>query len=177
MCIRDSTICICPAVFFSLSGSGTWTCISHFLQIQRRQRNRRQFRLSARTIARTSAGCHTDFLFFVFYTDPSDLSKLLPYVDHLSVQCGDYEYFTAGYRRDLRILVHYRYLVLAFSYQQRKKRRNEVCIFMEALILSCGTGGGHNSAGIAVKEELLLRGHHVTMLNPYTCLLYTSRCV
>ena len=39
---------------------------------------------------------------------------------------------------------------------------------MEALILSCGTGGGHNSAGIAVKEELLLRGHHVTMLNPYT---------
>lgn len=40
-----------------------------FYQIQRRQRNRRQFRLSARTIARTSASCHTDLLFFVFYTD------------------------------------------------------------------------------------------------------------
>ena len=39
---------------------------------------------------------------------------------------------------------------------------------MDALILSCGTGGGHNSAGKAVLEELERRGHHVTMLNPYT---------
>lgn len=38
---------------------------------------------------------------------------------------------------------------------------------MKALILSCGTGGGHNSAGAAVKEELLRRGHDVTMLSPY----------
>ena len=30
---------------------------------------------------------------------------------------------------------------------------------MEALILSCGTGGGHNAAGYAVKEELERRGH------------------
>ncbi len=39
---------------------------------------------------------------------------------------------------------------------------------MEALILSCGTGGGHNSAGKAVMEELVRRGHHAVMLNPYT---------
>ncbi len=39
---------------------------------------------------------------------------------------------------------------------------------MEALILSCGTGGGHNSAGKAVMEELIRRGHHAVMLNPYT---------
>ncbi len=39
---------------------------------------------------------------------------------------------------------------------------------MDALILSCGTGGGHNSAGSAVLEELLRRGHHGEMLNPYT---------
>ena len=39
---------------------------------------------------------------------------------------------------------------------------------MDALILSCGTGGGHDSAGKAVLEELKRRGHHVTMLNPYT---------
>lgn len=39
---------------------------------------------------------------------------------------------------------------------------------METLILSCGTGGGHNSAGFAIEEELLRRGHNVTMLNPYT---------
>lgn len=39
---------------------------------------------------------------------------------------------------------------------------------MDALILSCGTGGGHNSAGKAVLEEMNRRGHHVTMLNPYT---------
>lgn len=38
---------------------------------------------------------------------------------------------------------------------------------MDALILSCGTGGGHNSAGKAVLEELKRRGHHVVMLNPY----------
>ena len=38
---------------------------------------------------------------------------------------------------------------------------------MEALILSCSTGGGHNAAGYAVKEELERRGHHVTMLDPY----------
>lgn len=39
---------------------------------------------------------------------------------------------------------------------------------MEALILSCGTGGGHDAAGRALKEELTRRGHHVTMINPYT---------
>ena len=37
---------------------------------------------------------------------------------------------------------------------------------MNILVLSCGTGGGHNSAAAAVKEELLCRGHSVTMLNP-----------
>ena len=39
---------------------------------------------------------------------------------------------------------------------------------MDALILSCGTGGGHDSAGRAVCEELLRRGHQAAMLNPYT---------
>lgn len=38
---------------------------------------------------------------------------------------------------------------------------------MDALILSCSTGGGHNAAGLAIKEELELRGHHVTMMDPY----------
>lgn len=39
---------------------------------------------------------------------------------------------------------------------------------MEALILSCGTGGGHNSAAKALVEELQRRGHKARMLNPYT---------
>ena len=39
---------------------------------------------------------------------------------------------------------------------------------MEALILSCGTGGGHNSAALAIKEEMERRGHRVTMMNPYS---------
>ena len=39
---------------------------------------------------------------------------------------------------------------------------------MDALILSCGTGGGHDSAGKAVLEEMKRRGHHATMMNPYT---------
>lgn len=39
---------------------------------------------------------------------------------------------------------------------------------METLILSCSTGGGHNAAGYAVKEELERRGHSVTMLDPYS---------
>jgi processive 1,2-diacylglycerol beta-glucosyltransferase len=39
---------------------------------------------------------------------------------------------------------------------------------MEILILSCSTGGGHNSAGIAIKDELLRRGHSVTMMDPYS---------
>lgn len=38
---------------------------------------------------------------------------------------------------------------------------------MDALILSCGTGGGHNSAGKAILEELEKRGHHAVMMNPY----------
>lgn len=37
---------------------------------------------------------------------------------------------------------------------------------MEALILSCSTGGGHNSAGEAMKEELRKRGHNATMFDP-----------
>lgn len=39
---------------------------------------------------------------------------------------------------------------------------------MDALILSCGTGGGHDSAARAVMEELDKRGHRAVMLNPYT---------
>ncbi len=38
---------------------------------------------------------------------------------------------------------------------------------MDALILSCGTGGGHDAAGRAIGEALLRAGHNVTMLNPY----------
>jgi processive 1,2-diacylglycerol beta-glucosyltransferase len=38
---------------------------------------------------------------------------------------------------------------------------------MDALILSCSTGGGHNAAGVAIKEELEARGHHVVMIDPY----------
>ncbi len=39
---------------------------------------------------------------------------------------------------------------------------------MDALILSCGTGGGHDAAGNAIAEELTRRGHHAVMFNPYT---------
>ena len=38
---------------------------------------------------------------------------------------------------------------------------------MDALILSCSTGGGHNAAGAAIRDELEARGHHVTMMDPY----------
>ena len=37
---------------------------------------------------------------------------------------------------------------------------------MEVLILSCGTGGGHNAAAHAVEAEARRRGHNVTMMNP-----------
>lgn len=37
---------------------------------------------------------------------------------------------------------------------------------MEVLLLSCGTGGGHNAAAEAVREEFQRRGCGVTMLNP-----------
>ena len=39
---------------------------------------------------------------------------------------------------------------------------------MRVLILSCGTGGGHNAAASAMKEALEARGHSVDILNPYT---------
>ncbi len=39
---------------------------------------------------------------------------------------------------------------------------------MEALILSCSTGGGHNCAGLAIKEELEKRGHNAVMIDPYS---------
>ncbi len=38
---------------------------------------------------------------------------------------------------------------------------------MDALILTCGTGGGHNSASAAMREELFSRGHSAEVLNPY----------
>ncbi len=39
---------------------------------------------------------------------------------------------------------------------------------MEALILTCGTGGGHDSACQAVAQAMTARGHAVKVLNPYT---------
>ena len=38
---------------------------------------------------------------------------------------------------------------------------------MDALILTCGTGGGHNTAALALQEELQHRGHSAQVLNPY----------
>lgn len=39
---------------------------------------------------------------------------------------------------------------------------------MKILILSCSTGGGHNAAGKAVKEQLTLKGHEAVMLDPFS---------
>lgn len=39
---------------------------------------------------------------------------------------------------------------------------------MDVLILYCSTGGGHISAGQALKEELEQRGHHADMVDAYT---------
>ena len=39
---------------------------------------------------------------------------------------------------------------------------------MEALILSCSTGGGHNTAAQAIFEALTERGHHAVRMDPYT---------
>ncbi len=39
---------------------------------------------------------------------------------------------------------------------------------MEVLILSCSTGGGHNSAAHAIQSKMIRRGHHVDVLDPYT---------
>ena len=39
---------------------------------------------------------------------------------------------------------------------------------MDALILSCGTGGGHDSAAKAIIEAMSMHGHKAEMLNPYT---------
>lgn len=46
---------------------------------------------------------------------------------------------------------------------------------MDALILSCGTGGGHDVAACAIKEELMRCGHRTVMLNPY--LLHSRQTV
>lgn len=39
---------------------------------------------------------------------------------------------------------------------------------MKILILSCSTGGGHNAAGKAVKEQLEREGHEAVMLDPFS---------
>lgn len=39
---------------------------------------------------------------------------------------------------------------------------------MKILILSCSTGGGHNAAGKAVKEQLEWKGHEAVMLDPFS---------
>lgn len=39
---------------------------------------------------------------------------------------------------------------------------------MEALILTCSTGGGHNAAAYALAEALSDRGHGVKVMDPYT---------
>lgn len=41
---------------------------------------------------------------------------------------------------------------------------------MNILLLSCGTGGGHNAAAAAVKEALEQRGHTVEWMEPYSLL-------
>lgn len=38
---------------------------------------------------------------------------------------------------------------------------------MNVLILSCDTGGGHNSAARSIQKELIRRGHQAVFLNPF----------
>ncbi len=38
---------------------------------------------------------------------------------------------------------------------------------MDALILSCGTGGGHHAAAHAIQEALEAQGHRAVLMNPY----------
>ena len=38
---------------------------------------------------------------------------------------------------------------------------------LKVLILSCGTGGGHNAAAEAVKEQFEKNGHETVLMNPY----------
>ena len=38
---------------------------------------------------------------------------------------------------------------------------------MKVMIFTCGTGGGHNSAAYALRDEMLRRGHEVQLMNPY----------
>lgn len=39
---------------------------------------------------------------------------------------------------------------------------------MDTLILSCGTGAGHDAAATAIKEAIIRRGHNAVMMNPYS---------
>ncbi len=39
---------------------------------------------------------------------------------------------------------------------------------MDVLILSCSTGGGHNAAGAAIRDELLARGNRAELIDPYS---------
>ena len=39
---------------------------------------------------------------------------------------------------------------------------------MEALVLSCSTGGGHNAAAKAIVEQLKEHHHHVVFFDPYS---------
>lgn len=49
---------------------------------------------------------------------------------------------------------------------------------MEVLILSCGTGGGHNAAAEALREELEARGDRAVVMDPYALRgQRTVRCV
>lgn len=49
---------------------------------------------------------------------------------------------------------------------------------MDALILSCGTGGGHNAAAEALREELVRQGHRALVMDPYSLRgERTVRCV
>ena len=38
---------------------------------------------------------------------------------------------------------------------------------MKILVMSCSTGGGHNTAAKAILEELERRGHQAVLLDPY----------
>jgi len=39
---------------------------------------------------------------------------------------------------------------------------------MDVLILSCGTGGGHDAAAHAIQETLQQCGHRATVMNPFS---------
>lgn len=133
------------AIRLCAGGAGARPCFPDLSPPAGRQRHCRDVWLPFRPVPLCAAGCRVCGPFHLFLRRAADIAPFLSDDFRLRGHGSLPRPPEGGNGRVPWLFHHDRDGLLQIAPQPGKKRRNEGSLVMDALILSCGTGGGHDS--------------------------------